>query len=135
MGQAVKHWRAKGRAARYRRGRVSTGGMSKTELRELGRAAVDGRKITVLPPAESSVPLGPSMVPEKFGGPSGMRVKGDPRFAPESTKKAKESQPAAPKKTSSKQVPIPDIYKDPEKTTLTYKVKSGPNKHDIEIPK
>jgi hypothetical protein len=92
-------------------------------------------KITISPAAETNVPLGPPMV-----GPGGERIKGDPKLTPEASagkKGAKvPSTPAtAPKKTSSaKHIQIPDDCRDRERTPLSYKVKSGQNKYDIDIP-
>jgi|SRR5262245_36893579 len=48
MGKTIKQRRVRRRATQYRRG-LPSGGMSKAQLRELGRAAVEGTKITVPP--------------------------------------------------------------------------------------
>jgi hypothetical protein len=52
MGQTIQRRRVRRGAAQYWRGQARGGGMSKTELRELGRAAADGARITVLPPGK-----------------------------------------------------------------------------------
>jgi hypothetical protein len=76
-----------------------------------------------------------SMRAEDMGGPSGEKYTGNPALKKTAKPSSTASTAAAAKKKppEPKYVKIPETYADPDKSGLTYTVKSGKNVHDIEM--
>jgi hypothetical protein len=92
-------------------------------------------RIAVVSAPEVNMPIGMSMRAEDMGGPSGEKYTGNPALKKTAKPASTASTAAAAKKKppEPKYVKIPETYADPDKSGLTYTVKSGKNVHDIEM--